>query len=345
MSLYVDIKKKLDDFSLSVCFEAKDEIFAVLGESGCGKSLTLKCIAGIETPDEGKIVLNGKVLFDSQKKINIPARKRNVGYLFQDYALFPNMTVAENIGISIERAVRKEKVEEYIKLFFLEGLGEKYPYMLSGGQKQRTALARMMAQNPEIILLDEPFSSVDSYLKWKLEQQIAELFERYQKTILFVSHNRDEVYRLCSRMGIIHNGKMREIGEKHEIFKNPQTISAAILTGCKNISGVSYINRETIVFDSWKIQKEIPDVWKEKRFTSVGIRAHDIEVVSEQEADAKCILERLIESPFDMIYLLRVPGAEKGMRLEISKNQSLCYKEGQELYIRLPVEKLLFLKE
>lgn len=342
MALYVDIKKKLDDFALSVCFEAEDEIFAVLGESGCGKSLTLKCIAGIETPDEGRIVLNGRVLFDSQKHISVPSRKRNVGYLFQDYALFPHMTVAENIGISIEKAKRSEKTKAYIEMFFLEGLEEKYPYMLSGGQKQRTALARMMAQEPEIILLDEPFSSVDSYLKWQLEQQITELFEQYQKTVLFVSHNRDEVYRLCDRMGIIYRGKMQEIGEKHKIFKHPRTVSSAILTGCKNISKVSDGEDGNIRMDDWKIEIRVPEG---KKSPFVGIRAHDIEVVQMHEADALCVVERVIESPFDMIYLLWVEGAEKGLRMEISKSQSTSYREGETLAIRLPVSKLLFLEQ
>lgn len=345
MALYVNIIKKFDDFSLSVCFEAEDEIFAVLGESGCGKSLTLKCIAGIETPDEGKIVLNGKVLFDSEKRINIPARKRKIGYLFQDYALFPNMTVAENIGISMKKKERKEKVGQYVKMFFLEGLEEKYPHMLSGGQKQRTALARMMAQNPEMILLDEPFSAVDSSLKWKLEQQVAELFEKYGKTTLFVSHNRDEVYRLCNRMGIIHDGEMREIGEKHEIFKNPQTAAAARLTGCKNISGISFADTGKLRFESWGVEKDISDLELEYLYEAVGIRAHDIEVVSKIDADAECILERMIESPFDMICLLKIPGAEKELRMEIPKSQAISYQEGQVLTIRFPVEKLLFLKE
>ena len=107
MSLSVNIKKKIEGFTLDVAFEAENEFFAVLGESGCGKSLTLRCIAGIERPDTGKIVLNGKVLFDSEKHINLPPQKRKIGYLFQDYALFPNMTVEENIGIGIEKNMSK----------------------------------------------------------------------------------------------------------------------------------------------------------------------------------------------------------------------------------------------
>lgn len=230
-------------------------------------------------------------------------------------------------------------------MFFLEGLEEKYPYMLSGGEKQRTALARVMAQNPEMILLDEPFSSVDSYLKWKLEQQVVDLFEKYQKTMLFVSHNRDEVYRLCKRMCILHDGQMQEIGERHEIFRNPKTVSAAILTGCKNISAISYRNGKRMKFDDWEIEKEITDAGIEKSWVAAGIRAHEIEVVDEKSADGKCVVERVIESPFDIIYLLRVPGAEKNLRMEVPKGKAFVYEEGQILNIRIPVKKLLFLRE
>lgn len=341
MSLYVKIKKKLEDFFLDVEFEAENEIFAVLGESGCGKSLTLKCIAGIEKPDEGRIVLNGRVLFDSEKKINLPAGKRNAGYLFQDYALFPNMTVEENIGAGIAKRERTQRVREYIRLFFLEGQEKKYPHMLSGGQKQRTALARMMIRNPEIILLDEPFSAVDSYLKWKLEQQILELFEQRQRTVLFVSHNRDEVYRICDRMGIIHRGRLEVTGRKQEIFKNPKTVSAAILTGCKNISGMDEEDGSVYLRD-WNIRKKIQKT-DMNRFRAVGIRAHEIRVVSRQKADAACEVVRVIEAPFDMIYSLRAEHAVKTLRLEIPKSASWGFRE-ETVWISLPEESLLFLE-
>lgn len=204
MALEVRIKKSFPDFQLDVNFRTGEEVFGVLGESGCGKSLTLKCIAGIEKPDEGRIVLNGRTLFDSEQGINVPARARRVGYLFQEYALFPHMTVEENIAVGAGAALKQKRkcnkrgketlVKQYMERFFLTGLEKKYPSELSGGQKQRVAIARMMVTEPELILLDEPFSAIDSYLKWKLEQQ---LMEWLQVTTLLVSHNRDEIYRLC----------------------------------------------------------------------------------------------------------------------------------------------------
>ena len=156
MAIEVAIKKKIGNFCLDVAFSAGEEMFALLGASGCGKSMTLKCIAGIETPDEGKIILNGRTLFDSEKKINLIPQKRKVGYMFQDYALFPNMNVEKNIMAGMGRKPQKEIVQDYIRRFRLEGLEHHLPRQLSGGQKQRVALARMMASQPEILLLDEP---------------------------------------------------------------------------------------------------------------------------------------------------------------------------------------------
>ncbi|HOV41933.1 MAG TPA: ATP-binding cassette domain-containing protein, partial [Oscillospiraceae bacterium] len=177
MGLYVDIKKNLGNFSLEVSFEAGRETFGILGASGSGKSMTLKCIAGIEKPDSGEIVFDGKVFYNSKKKINLPSRERRTGYLFQNYALFPNMTVEENIAAGI-CGTKKERVRlagEKIKTFRLEGLEKKYPFQISGGQQQRVALARIFASEPEILMLDEPFSALDSYLKWTLEQEIVEV--------------------------------------------------------------------------------------------------------------------------------------------------------------------------
>ncbi len=214
MALSVDIEKDLGDFHLKSKFTAGDETLAILGASGCGKSMTLKCIAGVETPDSGRIVLDGKVLFDSGKKINLPARLRKTGYLFQNYALFPNMTVEQNIACGIHRKKEETRkiVKEKISAFYLDGLEKQYPSQLSGGQQQRVALARMLAGEPQLIMLDEPLSALDSFLKWKLEQEILRVKESFHGSILFVSHSRDEVYRLCDRIVAMEDGKTQEAG-------------------------------------------------------------------------------------------------------------------------------------
>ena len=156
MSLYVDIEKRLGAFRLQSKFEVAGETLALLGASGCGKSMTLKCIAGIVTPDRGRIVLNGRVLFDSEKKIDLTPQQRRVGYLFQQYALFPNMTVEQNILCGIREGSRAEKralAAEKIRMFRLEGLEKKHPAQLSGGQQQRVALARILCSEPQALLL------------------------------------------------------------------------------------------------------------------------------------------------------------------------------------------------
>ena len=178
MSLKVHIKKDYGSFKLNVDFETSHAPLAILGSSGSGKSLTLKCIAGIEKPDEGYIELNGRVLFDSEKKINLTPQQRKVGYLFQNYALFPNMNVVQNImcglthyqckkGSTLKQKYEEKlrKVVEFLEFFQLKGLEKHKPHQLSGGQQQRVALARILASQPEVLLLDEPFSALDEHLR------------------------------------------------------------------------------------------------------------------------------------------------------------------------------------
>lgn len=289
MALYVEIKKKIGDFCLDVKLEAEHEFFAVLGESGCGKSMTLKCIAGIEAPDEGKIILNGRVLFDSQKGIFVPPQKRKIGYLFQNYALFPNMTVEQNIGIAIPKKNRKEETARFLNAFYLEDLKSHYPHMLSGGQRQRTALARMLAAKPEVVLLDEPFSAADSFLRWKLQQEMLNLLEPYEKTVLFVTHNKEEAYQLCKRGTVISHGKSGEERQLKELFSHPKSRAEAMLIGCENLAPVTY-EGETAMVSEWKLKWECGQEteWLQ-RPCYIGIRSEDIQItplLSEQCSNA-----------------------------------------------------------
>ena len=204
MSLEVNIEKKLDGFILRSEFSAGDTATALLGASGCGKSMTLRCIAGIVKPDSGRIVLDGQVLFDSEQHIDLPPQQRGAGLLFQNYALFPNMTVEQNIlcGLKAEknRAARQARCAEMLRAMRLEKLARRYPAQLSGGQQQRTALARILVGNPRILMLDEPFSALDSYLREEVEGEVGSLLSGFDGTALLVTHNRDEAYRLCPEM-------------------------------------------------------------------------------------------------------------------------------------------------
>lgn len=268
MDLNVSIKKRLRDFTLDVTFRVRDEVFALFGASGCGKSITLKCIAGIETPDCGSITLNGRTLFDSDKNINLPPQARRVGYLFQNYALFPNMTVAQNITFAATED-RLAKLKQNIERFQLHGLENAYPNQLSGGQCQRVALARVLASHAEFLLLDEPFSALDSYLKWQLELQLAQILKQYGGAIL-VTHDRGEVFRLSDSVAVIHDGRISEVNSTRELFLNPKTLQGAILTGC-NVSRARKIAADTVLAVDWNRTLHavnIPDV-----FNFVAVRA------------------------------------------------------------------------
>ena len=208
--LEVQINKKLAEFDLDVSFQVNDNILGLMGASGSGKSMTLKCIAGIETPDHGRIVLNNRVLFDSEKKINVPIQKRNVGYMFQSYALFPNMNVYENISVGLRARKVKDVdivVQKVMQQFRIRELASRYPKQLSGGQRQRVALARLMAYEPDVLLLDEPFSALDEDLKedllWELKSEL-----QISKPVIFVSHNKEEVNELCDLKYKIKKGEI-----------------------------------------------------------------------------------------------------------------------------------------
>ena len=221
MSLFLDLEKQYGNFLLRVKLETEDEVLGLTGKSGCGKSCTLRCIAGIDRPDRGRIVLNGVTLFDSEKHINLSPQKRRIGLLFQNYALFPNMTVHQNIRAGtlrekIPEAERERRIHAIMDSFGLRSLSAHYPWQLSGGQQQRTALARILVSEPQILLLDEPFSALDSDLKFRMEEEVQEVIRRFGKTVIFVSHDRGEAYRLCSRIAIMAEGKADRIFSKEE---------------------------------------------------------------------------------------------------------------------------------
>lgn len=208
--LEVQIYKKLAEFDLDISFQVNDNILGLMGASGSGKSMTLKCIAGIETPDQGRIVLNNRVLFDSEKKINVPIQKRNVGYMFQSYALFPNMNVYENISVGLRaRKVKDVDIvaQKVMQQFRIFELASRYPKQLSGGQRQRVALARLIAYEPDVLLLDEPFSALDEDLKKDLLQELKSELQ-ISKPVIFVSHDKEEVNYLCDLKYKIKQGEI-----------------------------------------------------------------------------------------------------------------------------------------
>ena len=286
MSLAVNITKKLQGFELRVDFKADNDILGLLGASGSGKSMTLRCIAGIETPDNGKIVLNGRVLFDSENKINVPIRKRKVGFLFQNYALFPNMNVEQNIAFGLIKSISKvekaNKIRKQIIDLQLVGMEKRYPYQLSGGQQQRVALARALVVNPEILLLDEPFSALDEHLRNSMIIRLQEDLKEFKGNSIFVTHNMEEAYQLCTNIIIIAGGSIDAIGHKDVIFNNPPTLYAARLTGCKNISKAKKVMPNVIEAIDWGCRITF-NYELEENIKYIGIRAHYLEICEEDE--------------------------------------------------------------
>ncbi|WP_404784525.1 molybdate ABC transporter permease subunit [Altericista sp. CCNU0014] len=278
-SLTVDIRKQLADFDLEVAFAADQQTLGLLGASGAGKSLILRCIAGIETPTTGRIVLNGRVLFDARQGINIPSRDRRIGFLFQNYALFPHLTVAQNIAFGLPKGLPKASIKQEVAAQLvavqLEELGQRYPHQLSGGQQQRVALARALASRPEALLLDEPFSALDTHLRDRMEKLTIANLASYQGVSLFVTHNLEEAYRVCEELLVLEGGRAIAQEPKHRIFEHPQTVSVAQLTGCKNFSRARVRDACRVEAVDWGCTLEVIEAIPE-RLVQVGIRAHQI---------------------------------------------------------------------
>ena len=347
MSVFVDIEKNYSSFRLKMKFETGDDTLALLGASGCGKSLTLKCIAGIETPDKGRIIVDDVVLFDSEKKIDLTPQQRRTGLMFQNYALFPNMTVMQNVraGASREKDTLKREaaVKAVLDSFGLKELAHRLPHQLSGGQQQRVALARILVSDPKILLLDEPFSALDSHLRFRLEQEVKQVIRTFGKTVLLVSHDRDEVYRMSNRIAIVENGSVTAIGSNREVFSAPQTIGGAALTGCKFISKVERRTENEVYALDWGINLTIPENAGE--ITAVGVRMHDVRSGS-GENGFRCSVVEEIENPFSYTLMLRPLDAAKGTPLGYTIHKAKWEQnKTTEVQIHIPRDSILLLRD
>ncbi|MEM8810272.1 MAG: molybdate ABC transporter permease subunit, partial [Cyanobacteria bacterium P01_G01_bin.38] len=278
-SLSVTLTKHLPNFTLNVSFSTDHQPLGLLGASGAGKSLILRCIAGIETPDAGRIVLNDRVLFDSELGINLPSCDRKIGILFQNYALFPHLTVAQNVAFGLRSQLSpdqiKANVTQQLVAVHLEHLAGHYPHELSGGQQQRVALARALASQPEVLLLDEPFSALDTHLRNQIEQQVINRLQSYHGITLLVTHNLEEAYRVCHQLLVLDKGVVVTHGPKHRIFEQPRTVGVAQLTGCKNFSPAVALGPNQINARHWQCTLRTVEP-PPKNLAQIGIRAHQI---------------------------------------------------------------------
>ncbi len=275
MNIQIQIKKKIGSFAMDLDIMGQGKRLALFGASGSGKTMTLKTIAGLETPDWGRIVLGGRTFFDGEKKIDIPTGRRKIGYLLQNYGLFPHMSVEENIRCGMVKGTSGEFIFDMIKKMKLEGLERHRPGQLSGGQQQRVALARALVMRPEVLLLDEPFSALDQYLKESMREELMTLVEDYSGVIIFVSHYREELYGFCPEMAVLDRGKSLEVGKTGALFDHPRYKRTAELSGCKNISRAQPVGSKEVYAQDWGItlKTAIP---VDPRITHLGIRAHHI---------------------------------------------------------------------
>lgn len=347
MSLSLDIEKRLGGFTLSMKLEGGEETLALLGASGCGKSMTLKCIAGIERPDRGRIVVDGVTYFDAERGIDLSPQERRTGFLFQNYALFPNMTVQQNVlcGAAREKdkELRRARTEELLERFGLAELKDRYPAQLSGGQQQRTALARILVSEPRILLLDEPFSALDSHLRFRLEQEVRAVIRSFGKTVVLVSHDRDEVFRMADRVAVLQNGRAETSGPKAEVFRNPETVTAAMLTGCKNISRIEPIAARRVRAVDWGVELTLPRE-RDPLEEYIGIRMHDV-AFGPGENGCECELVEEIENPFSFVAMLTPVGQRDKTPVGWEMDKDVWRnRRSERLMVHLPPEKLLLLR-
>jgi molybdate transport system ATP-binding protein len=368
MSLSVDVRKSFGSFQLNVSFDAGAETLGFLGASGCGKSLTLRCIAGLELPDEGRIVVNGVTFFQREAgkrpTVNLSPQERKTAMLFQNYQLFPNLTVSDNIaaglGKDVSRSERAAIVDEQLQRFGLQGKGKRYPAQLSGGQQQRVALARMLAAKPAILMLDEPFSALDAHMKSGLEQNLLGLFDTFGGTILYISHDIDEAFRFCDRIAVVDEGSIIEIGPKEDLVRHPRSLAAVKLSGCKNTPTARYVDDHTVFLPEWGIHVHCDDIVPQD-IAHLGVRAFYLRQVSEPGPNVYRIrCDRVSDARFDRTvmaaFLDGTPekshdetlGDDNSMRFLKSHIQWRIDKlgdarlpeEGEELLLHIPSDRL-----
>ena len=324
----------------------RQDVFIIMGPSGCGKSTLLRVLVGLLQPTKGQVLYRGQDFWagtesERQKLLS------GVGLLFQNYALFPNMTVEQNIlcGLKAERdkAARKARCAGMLRALRLEELASRRPAELSGGQQQRTALARILVGKPKILMLDEPFSALDSYLREEVEGEVGSLLAGFDGTALLVTHNRDEAYRLCRDMIVMDGGQVLRTGTTKEVFADPGSTAAARLTGCKNILPCTRVDAHSVRLAGCEsllhLAAEVPE-----GCTAVGIRAHDF-APSAPGAENALPVELLSasENPFDWNLIFQLPDGTTRLWWKVSKTTLSVAEPDAPACLSAPPERIMAL--
>jgi len=361
MDLYVNISKKLTnknskEFVLNAEFKCGNEMIVLFGPSGAGKTLTLECIAGLVVPDKGYINVNGITYFDSEKSINISPQKRNTGYLFQNYALFPHLTVEDNIIFGLRSANNtKEKMQEMLDVFEIHGLEKRYPSQLSGGQRQRVALARALITRPRILLLDEPFSSLDHIVRMRLRRDLKKIREIIKIPIILITHNPVEAYTMADTIIVYRYGGIEQIGPPKEIFSKPINENVARLVGMNNIFKGKVLDIRT---DEVTIQSHKKIIAMRMEGLQIGeevtwcIRPDQVMVVREDQPIEKVAASNIFSGKITEIiskiatYLLYIDG-DFDLEIEMPSRafEKLGLEEGQIIRVSLKKSAIHIIKE
>jgi molybdate transport system ATP-binding protein len=300
MTIEVDIEKKFygrknrkkkgerPSFSMQCSFDTGSEFSVMFGCSGSGKTTAIRCIAGLENPDAGTIKINDTLYFDSRKKVNLPPQKRRIGYMFQENALFPHMNVRQNIDFGLKGLSSMDKaarLDEMLSLVGIEELEFAYPDELSGGQKQKVALARALAPNPDVLLLDEPFSSLDTVVRLKLRKELQTIQKKLGIPVIFITHDPVEAFTMADRMVVFDNGKVQQMGSPEDVFYHPKTRYVAELVGFSNLFDDAVVEghgqKDECTF-LWSLGTEITAPYIRRMAgdrVSWGIRPENIELV------------------------------------------------------------------
>lgn len=324
-------KGKGPSFTLDVNFEAGNELIVLFGQSGSGKTTTLRCIAGLEKPNGGKIKVNEKVYFDCHKRIDLPPQQRSLGYVFQNYALFPHMDVKKNITYGLKGWAQEEKdtrMREMLKILHIEGLEDHFPSQLSGGQKQRVALARALAPKPDILLLDEPFSALDMVVRIKLREKIKLIQKELEIPVLFITHNPVEAFTLADRVIVYHDGKVQQVGTPEDVFYRPRNQHVAELVGVTNIFDdavvISPLNPDQTLFKAGNLDIIASHIGlKPNEKVSWGIRPENLNLLkvdeTNNERDKNCFDGKIVS--------IVNKGASKLIAIELDTDGKLLLAE------------------
>ena len=331
VSYHYNGTKVIHDLDLTV---GKDEIVCLLGASGCGKTTTLKAIAGLIEAKQGSIFIDGKLVSDEQSFVS--PEHRNIGMMFQDYALFPHLTVANNIAFGLSKmskAQKQQRVDEMLKLVHLIGCADRFPHQLSGGQQQRVAIARALAYKPSLLLLDEPFSNIDTQVRFELIADIRRIIKATQVSAVFVTHSKEEAFAFSDTLAIMHRGKIAQQGTPEQLFASPCSKEVAEFLG----QGI-YLSAEVLTATEYKTPFGLVESYVEsKHNVSAGliyVRPHQIELVADNQSDkfskrATIISRRFIGSAY--VYSLVIDEQE----IEVAAQYGQSFENNEQVIIKI----------